>query len=70
MAIKAGDDVAGAIMKIHDSLTGMDFVPKPEGNETYSHFICIVSGPQWDDPFSINKINEFRNEEYYEYDKY
>ena len=32
MAIKAGDNVAGAIMKIHNSLTGMDFVPKPEGN--------------------------------------
>ena len=33
MAIKAGDDVCGAIIKIHNSLTDMDFVPKPEGNE-------------------------------------
>ena len=32
MAIKPGDDVASAIIKIHDSLTHEDFVPKPDGN--------------------------------------
>jgi len=32
MAIKSGDDVCGAIIKIHNSLTRMDFVPKPEGS--------------------------------------
>ena len=31
MAIKSGDDVCGAIIKIHNSLKHEDFVPPPAG---------------------------------------
>ena len=31
MAIKSGDDICGAIIKIHDSLKHEDFVPPPMG---------------------------------------
>ena len=31
MAIKSGDDICGAIIKIHNSLKHEDFVPPPAG---------------------------------------